>query len=108
MDSDHNPVVATVGIQLKKIIKKKGRTKLNIDRLKDAVVADRYDSAVSVVLEKQDSCNEEASQKWVKLKQTLTSNAETVPIGDEIKHQETVDHNRDDQHDGREEKMEDL
>ena len=41
MDSDHNPVVATVGIQFKKIIKKTGRTKLNIDRLKDAVVADR-------------------------------------------------------------------
>ena len=28
--------------------------------------------------------------------------------GDEIKHPETMDHNRDDQQDGREEKMEDL
>ena len=62
MDSDHNPVVATVGIQLKKIIKKTGRTKLNIDRLKDAVVADQAQSAA---LEKRNSNNEETSQKWV-------------------------------------------
>ena len=35
VDSDHNPVVATVAVKLRKILRAKNRVKWNLEKLKD-------------------------------------------------------------------------
>ena len=88
VDSDHNPVVATVAVNLKRILRVKNRVKWKLEKLKDI---DSYslefrtgvDLALQKLIEHRSADNPEV--KWTDFKETVTSVAtETVGLKQSI------------------------
>ena len=77
-DSDHNPVVATVRVKLKKFNKKGKRVRYDFERLKDYLTAMDYRSQTNLELEtiEDEACN--VNQRWQQLKESVLKSANEV------------------------------
>ena len=77
-DSDHNPVVATVRVKLKKFNKKGKRVRYDFERLKDYLTAMDYRSQTNLELEtiEEEACN--VNQRWQQLKESVLKSANEV------------------------------
>jgi len=77
-DSDHNPVVATVCVKLKKFNKKRKRVCYDFERLKDYLTSMDYRSQTNLALEtiEQKACN--VNQRWQQLKESVLKSASEV------------------------------
>ena len=77
VDSDHNPVVATVAVKLKRILRVKNRVKWNLEMLndKDSYSLLEFRTGVELALEKliEHRSADNPEVKWTDFKETTTS-----------------------------------
>ena len=72
-ESDHNPVVATINIKLRKTKRNKGKFRWNTAELSDAMARKKYQSKIGVQLKARGIDDEDdIEQIWKKLKDCVT------------------------------------
>ena len=85
VDCDHNAVVATVAVKLKRILRVKNRVKWNLEKLKDkdSYFLLKFRTGVNLALEKliEHRLADNPEVKWTDFKETVSSVAtETVGL----------------------------
>ena len=77
--SDHNPIVMTIGIKLRRVKRSKVRVKWKTDELKDVVKRNAFQSKLNKQLkDKGVKEEEEIEQIWNKLKECVTDVASEI------------------------------